>query len=57
MIPMNLINTFILPAVVASLVWAGTAQARDIVNVYSARKEALLKPLLDEFSAATAAFK
>jgi len=51
--PMNLINTLILPAVVASLVGVGTAQASDIVNVYSARKEALIKPLLDEFSANT----
>jgi iron(III) transport system substrate-binding protein len=50
---MNLINTLILPAVVASLVGVGTAQASDIVNVYSARKEALIKPLLDEFSANT----
>jgi iron(III) transport system substrate-binding protein len=53
MIPMNLINTFILPAVAASLLTATTAQAGDIVNVYSARKEALIKPLLDEFSATT----
>jgi len=51
--PMTLINTLILPAVVASLVGVGTAQASDIVNVYSARKEALIKPLLDEFSANT----
>ncbi len=29
------------------------AQAADVVNVYSARKEALIKPLLDEFSANT----
>ena len=51
--PMTLINTLILPAVVASLVGVGTAQASDIVNVYSARKEVLIKPLLDEFSANT----
>jgi|TARA_B110001469_G_scaffold13081_1_gene13271 iron(III) transport system substrate-binding protein len=51
--PMNLINTLLLPAVMASLVGVGTAQASDVVNVYSARKEALIKPLLDEFSANT----
>ena len=50
---MNLINKLILSAVTASLLSVTTAQAGDIVNVYSARKEALIKPLLDEFSATT----
>ena len=48
---MNLINKLILSAVTASLLSVTTAQAGDIVNVYSARKEALIKPLLDQFSA------
>ena len=53
MIPMNLINKFLLSAVAASLFTVSMAQSADIVNVYSARKEALIKPLLDDFSAAT----
>lgn len=31
-------------------VWSGLVQAADEVNVYSARKEALIKPLLDKFT-------
>jgi len=50
---MTIINKFILSAVAASVLFITTAQAGDIVNVYSARKEALIKPLLDEFSAIT----
>lgn len=53
MIPLNPINTFLLPVVAAIFFSATTAQAGGIVNVYSARKEALIKPLLDDFSAAT----
>tara|TARA_B110000503_G_scaffold30509_1_gene49361 strand:- start:5692 stop:6741 length:1050 start_codon:yes stop_codon:yes gene_type:complete len=47
------INKFILVAIAASVLSVTTAQAGDIVNVYSARKEALIKPLLDEFTAIT----
>lgn len=50
---MNLINTLLLSTVTASFLCATVAKASDIVNVYSARKEALIKPLLDEFSATT----
>ena len=53
MIPLNPINTFLLPVVAAIFFSATTAQAGGIVNVYSARKEALIKPLLDDFTAAT----
>ncbi|MDC9720970.1 MAG: Fe(3+) ABC transporter substrate-binding protein [Gammaproteobacteria bacterium] len=50
---MRPINTFILSIIAASFLCVTNAQAADIVNVYSARKEALIKPLLDEFSATT----
>jgi len=50
---MAIMNKLLLSAVTASLLSVTTAQAGDIVNVYSARKEALIKPLLDEFSATT----
>ena len=53
MIPLNPINTFLLPVVAAIFFSATTAQAGGIVNVYSARKEALIKPLLDDFTVAT----
>ena len=46
-------NKTLLSIVAVSLLWVTTAQANGIVNVYSARKEALIKPLLDEFSANT----
>ena len=46
-------NKTLVSIVTAGLLLATTAQASDIVNVYSARKEALIKPLLDEFSATT----
>ena len=46
-------NKTLLSIVAAGLLLVTTAQASDIVNVYSARKEALIKPLLDEFSATT----
>lgn len=35
------------------LLWSNFCSAQDIVNVYSARKEALIKPLLEQFSDAT----
>jgi iron(III) transport system substrate-binding protein len=50
---MNLLNTLILSTFTASFLSVTVAQAADVVNVYSARKEALIKPLLDEFSATT----
>ena len=53
MVPMNHIKNFILSAVAASLFTVTIAQSAEVVNVYSARKEALIKPLLDEFSATT----
>ena len=37
----------------ASLGWAPTAMAQGEVNVYSARQEALIRPLLDAFTAQT----
>ena len=40
-------------ALLATLGLTGNASAADEVNVYSARKEALIKPLLDRFSAET----
>lgn len=39
--------------VIALLAWAGPAAAAEEVNLYSARKEALIKPLLDRFSETT----
>ncbi len=36
-----------------ALAFGSMAQADSVVNVYSARKEALIKPLLDKFSAQT----
>lgn len=36
-----------------ALVLGSAAQANSVVNVYSARQEALIKPLLDKFSAQT----
>lgn len=50
---MNLINKLIFSTFTAGFLCANVAQAADVVNVYSARKEALIKPLLDEFSAST----
>ncbi|WJW76097.1 Fe(3+) ABC transporter substrate-binding protein [Thiohalobacter sp. IOR34] len=41
----------LLAAVLVAL--AGAASAAEIVNLYSARKEALIRPLLDRFSAET----
>ena len=46
-------NKTLLSIVAAGLLLVTTAQASDIVNVYSARKEALIKPLLDDFTVAT----
>ncbi len=39
--------------VMLTLAFGSVAQADSVVNVYSARKEALIKPLLDKFSAQT----
>ncbi len=50
---MNLMNKLILSTFAAGFLSVTVAQAADVVNVYSARKEALIKPLLDEFSAST----
>jgi len=50
---MKLIKSLVSAVILFSMVGASLAQAGDVVNVYSARKEALIKPLLDEFSAVT----
>jgi iron(III) transport system substrate-binding protein len=50
---MKTIKSLILPTLAVSLLSSSLVQAADVVNVYSARKEALIKPLLDEFSGAT----
>ena len=50
---MKVIKSLIMPTLAVSLLSSSLAQAADVVNVYSARKEALIKPLLDEFSGAT----
>lgn len=50
---MKVIKSLIMPTLAASLLSSSLVQAADVVNVYSARKEALIKPLLDEFSGAT----
>ena len=46
----NLINSLLISAITASILAVTSAQASGVVNVYSARKEALIKPLLDQFS-------
>lgn len=50
---MKTIKSLIMPTLAVSLLSSSLVQAADVVNVYSARKEALIKPLLDEFSGAT----
>ena len=50
---MKVIKSLIMPTLAVSLLSSSLVQAADVVNVYSARKEALIKPLLDEFSGAT----
>ncbi len=50
---MKVIKSLIMPTLAVSLLSSTLVQAADVVNVYSARKEALIKPLLDEFSGAT----
>ena len=49
----NLINSLLISAITASILAVTSAQASGVVNVYSARKEALIKPLLDQFSNTT----
>ncbi|MCB1841412.1 MAG: Fe(3+) ABC transporter substrate-binding protein [Halioglobus sp.] len=36
-----------------SLLWGGAAAGKESVNVYSARQEALIKPVLDKFTASS----
>jgi len=51
---MNIKNTFTKTSLMAALLLGSTTLlAADIVNLYSARKEALIKPLLEQFSANT----
>ncbi|MBI4966817.1 MAG: Fe(3+) ABC transporter substrate-binding protein [Rhodospirillales bacterium] len=40
-------------ALVVATTWTAAAQAAPSINVYSARKEALIKPLIDEFTRTT----
>ncbi|MCJ8340477.1 MAG: Fe(3+) ABC transporter substrate-binding protein [Pseudomonadales bacterium] len=49
----NFCTTFLLLATTASILTSQTVLANGEVNVYSARKEALIKPLLDKFSQST----
>lgn len=50
----HLRTSFLFAAALAAIVGPGSqALAADQVNLYSARQEALIKPLLDRFSAAT----
>ncbi|MFT4519819.1 MAG: iron(III) transport system substrate-binding protein [Halioglobus sp.] len=46
-------RVLLVSSLLLSVFWASLSSAEEVVNVYSARKEALIKPLLDRFSAQT----